>query len=191
MVHSLRRSLILIPLMLLPACVASSTTGEAERLPAPTSQPGGYDGQPALEISGKDMDGKVVKLSGLRGKVVLVDFWATWCGPCVGEIPHEKRLAEKFKGRPFAILGISNDHKRETLKTFLDREKLPWPNIFDVNSAITQRWEVDAYPTFVVVNHRGVIVERWVGAGQMAEIEAVIEKAVNAAENDLSQPSEG
>jgi thiol-disulfide isomerase/thioredoxin len=126
--------------------------------------------------------GEAIKLSDYRGKVVLLDFWATWCGPCRNEIPHERALASRFNGRPFAILGISQDGNREELAAFLQTNPLPWANIFDGDGKITGRWNVSGIPTFVLIDHNGQIRNRWVGGGQSSEIETAVAAAVAAAE---------
>src|SRR5215211_5341510 len=62
------------------------------------------------EVAGFDADGKPVKLSDHKGKVVMISFWGTWCGPCQQQIPHERQMVtEKYRGRPFAILGVARD----------------------------------------------------------------------------------
>ena len=74
-------------------------------------------GNKAPEIGGESADGIPVQLSKYNGKVVLVDFWATWCGPCRALIPHEKELHRQYDTRPFVILGVSRDEKREERRT--------------------------------------------------------------------------
>ncbi|MCE9534575.1 MAG: TlpA family protein disulfide reductase [Planctomycetes bacterium] len=138
-------------------------------------------GQTAPEISGSGVDGKSIRLSEFKGKVVLVDFWATWCGPCVREIPHERDMLNKFKGRPFAILGVSVD-KREDLQRFLASDNLPWPNILDEGHKIASNWKVESYPTFVLIDHQGNIRQRWIGGGKSSKIEAAVAKLVDEAE---------
>ena len=66
-------------------------------------------GKPAPEIDGVGFDGKPLKLSDYRGKVVVLVFWGTWCGPCMREVPHERELAERLKDKPFAVLGVNCD----------------------------------------------------------------------------------
>jgi thiol-disulfide isomerase/thioredoxin len=180
---SCRRAVIL-GLLLLTGCASSSTSGDVDgSAPAPpTGGAGTTVGLKAREIEGADTDGTTVKLSQYRGKVVLVDFWATWCGPCIGLIPHEKKLVEKYKNRPFVILGVSNDHSLEDLQRFLKRDPLPWPNIFDKGSDILNDWLVQGLPTLVLVDAGGNIVGRWVGAGEPNGVDQAVEKAVKRAE---------
>src|SRR4051794_21929179 len=68
------------------------------------------------EVEADDVDGKPMKLSECRGKVIVVSFWATWCGPCMGMVPDEKALVERMKGRPFALIGVNCDDDREAAK---------------------------------------------------------------------------
>jgi thiol-disulfide isomerase/thioredoxin len=139
------------------------------------------DGNKSPEISGTDVNGKPVSISQFSGKVVLLDFWATYCGPCLAAIPHEVELQKKYSGRPFAILGVSVDQEKDDLRQFLNQQPLPWPNIYDENGVIAKQWGVRGIPTFVLIDHQGKIAKRWVGA-QLDEIDSAVEKAVNDAE---------
>jgi thiol-disulfide isomerase/thioredoxin len=148
----------------------------------PSLPAGAGIGQKALEIEGRDVDGRTVRLSDLKGKVVLVDFWATWCVPCRMLIPHELELVNTYKGRPFAILGISRDHSVEDLQEFLAKEKLPWSNIHDASGDIIHAWRVETMPSFVLIDDQGIIRGRTQASSDMGDLDALIPQLVRKAE---------
>jgi thiol-disulfide isomerase/thioredoxin len=142
-------------------------------------------GTPAPEVNGEDSAGNKISLSGYKGKVVLLDFWATWCPPCVALIPHEKKLVAEMKGRPFALLGVSADNAPADLRDFEKTEALPWPSLFDGRGGkIAQDWKIDAFPTMVLIDHQGKVRYRIVGGGRDAErtLDAAVHKLVEEAE---------
>lgn len=83
-----------------------------------------------FRLEGPGLDGKMIRVSDYRGKVLLVDFWATWCGPCLHELPNVLDAYDKYHPNGFDILGVSLDHDREDLEAFIKNRKLPWKQIF-------------------------------------------------------------
>jgi Thiol-disulfide isomerase and thioredoxins len=115
-------------------------------------------GKVAPEVLCLNIDGdKDDKLSNYKGKVVVLDIWATWCGPCRAMIPHEREMNEKLKGKPFAFISISGDDKKETLTAFLEKEKMPWTHWFADRKGILKDWNIRFYPTMYILDHKGVI----------------------------------
>ena len=88
-------------------------------------------GKPAPEIDGVDFHGMPLKLSDYQGKVVVVVFWGSWCGPCMALVPHERELVERLKGQPFALLGVDCEEDKDTARGVMARERMTWPNWFD------------------------------------------------------------
>ncbi|NBV88062.1 MAG: TlpA family protein disulfide reductase, partial [Betaproteobacteria bacterium] len=84
-----------------------------------------------MEITGTLLSGQPFDQKSLAGKVVLVDFWATWCGPCVAEIPNVLEQYEKYHAKGFEVVGISLDEDRETLAKFVAEQKIPWPILYE------------------------------------------------------------
>ena len=118
-------------------------------------------GRVAPEVKCENLDGQTVKLSALRGKVVVLDIWATWCGPCRAMIPHERELVQRLQYKSFALVSISVDDKKETVVNFLKREPMPWTHWW---CGIVKDWEIHAYPTIYVLDAKGVIRHKFVGA---------------------------
>src|SRR3954470_17569726 len=102
-------------------------------------------GMTAPEIRGEDLDGVPFKLSDYRGKVVVMSFWASWCPPCKALMPHERAMVERFKGRPFAMLGVNADEeKHAALKVAID-EGVNWRSWWDGgNNAIQKTYAIRA-----------------------------------------------
>lgn len=114
-------------------------------------------GKVAPDIIGKDIQGKPLKLSDFRGKVVILDFFADWCPYCAQMYPHERVMLQKFAGKPFAIVGVNCD-VRERFQQVVAQGKVTWPSFYDgPGGSISERWNVAGYPTIYVLNADGVI----------------------------------
>ena len=121
-------------------------------------------GEPAPEISGVDLDGKPMKLSDYRGKVVLLSFWAMWCASCVEFIPHEKAIAKRFEAEPFAILGVNGDSDLEKAKAGVTQHGIPWRSFRDEHAEepkISKAWSVRGWPKTYLIDREGIIRKRW------------------------------
>jgi len=117
-------------------------------------------GKVAPDIHGEDVDRKPMRLSDHRGKIVVLVFWGTWCGPCMGFVPREKALVKRLKDRPFVLLGINSDSDRDKLKTRMEKEGITWRSWWDggkTGGPIATRWDVHAWPTIIVLDEKGVI----------------------------------
>ena len=111
---------------------------------------------PPLDLT--QLNGKVLKLDSLKGQVVLVNYWATWCPPCVHEMPSMQRLATKFKTKPFTILGVNMAETNQEVESFLKtRVKIDFPIVLDKDGKALKDWEVFAFPTSYVLDKQGKI----------------------------------
>lgn len=119
------------------------------------------------EISAPTIDGKDFKLSSLKGKVVLMDFWATWCAPCVQEQPELKKLYEKYKtqvdSKEFEILGISLDKSKENWQKVVEKNQINWPQIGDLKfwkSPIAKAYSINELPYNLIIDGEGKIIAK-------------------------------
>jgi peroxiredoxin len=109
------------------------------------------------------LDGQYFTLRDLRGKVVLLDFWATWCKPCWEALPTLKGLANRMSGEPFVMVGISSDRTREEAAAYVEKVAIAWPQFWDEKNSARMAFGVSHYPTHLVINHEGRIVHRETG----------------------------
>jgi len=115
-------------------------------------------GSPVPEIDGEDLDGKPLKLSDFRGKVVLLDFWGTWCGFCIADVPKYQKLLQRLAGKPFVILGIDKDSDRDAARKLVAEKGMSWQSWWDGEAApITSQWNVQSWPTLYLIDAAGVI----------------------------------
>lgn len=134
-------------------------------------------GNAAPDVTGTGLDDKKVKLSSYQGKVVLLDVWATWCGPCRAMIPHERELVKKMDGKPFVLLSVSCDDAKADLTDFLKDEPMPWTHWFDGKGGpVAKAYKIKAFPTLYLIDKKGVIREKWVGAPKAEEMDKKIEE---------------
>lgn len=136
-------------------------------------------GKPAADllgdVLGKDLDGKEVKLSDLRGKVVILNFYASWCGPCNQEIPHLKDLLEKHGKEGLVVLGFNKEKDHEKEIAHAKKHEINYPVLLG-SDAIAAKLGVNAFPTNYFVDRKGVLRQREVGFDGAAPLAALVEK---------------
>jgi peroxiredoxin len=120
-------------------------------------------GTRAPEIGLRDLDGRPIRLSALRGKVVVVDFWASWCAPCREEMPVLERLYKKYKDDGLVVVGVSVDREKGNVRKFLKRNPVSFPIVHDSGHQVAGRYEPPRMPSSFIIDKRGVV--RHVHAG--------------------------
>jgi thiol-disulfide isomerase/thioredoxin len=125
-------------------------------------------GNDAPSFRGVSLDGKVYNSEDLKGKVVLLDFWATWCGPCKRSMPITEKMHEDYKSKGLVILGIDVGEKRETVEKFMTTAPFGYPVIMGDEAGMTTAYSVNLFPTFVVIGPDGKVVSHQFGFSESA-----------------------
>ncbi len=121
-----------------------------------------------LEMKFTAVDGREVDLSKMKGKVVLIDFWATWCGPCVAELPNVKKAYGELHEKGFEIVGISLDKDEKKLTDFVAKNEMPWPQFCDGKgwgSVLAREHGISGIPAMWLVDKKGNLVDQSARAG--------------------------
>jgi thiol-disulfide isomerase/thioredoxin len=162
-----------------PALVSAWAAGASAE---PKLKP--WDGaNPPPSIDLKTLDGQPFTLGQLRGKVVIVNFWATWCEPCVEEMPSMQKLRTHLAGQPFEIVAVNHQEGEARIRSFLKKVPLEFTIVRDTDGAVTRAWKARIFPSSYVVDGEGKI--RYVLAGStdwespdaMKQIQALLPSA--------------
>lgn len=143
-------------------------------------------GQAAPELAGIDLEGKPLSLKDHQGKVVMVSFWAHWCGPCIALVPHERELVERFKDKPFVLLGVNGDEPGKELVEKTKAINVTWRSFQNQpeEKAVkhSEKWNVITWPTVYLIDHQGIIRKKWIGRVDPKLLDEAIETLVKQAE---------
>jgi thiol-disulfide isomerase/thioredoxin len=129
----------------------------------PASAPAVWGGGPAPGLALKDIEGRAHELTDYRGKVVLVNFWATWCEPCRQEMPSIQRLSQKLAGKPFVVLAVNVDEPESRVRNFLNQTRFDLPVLLDINKSATREWGARLLPVTFLVGPDGRLRYRVLG----------------------------
>lgn len=128
----------------------------------------------------KDVDGKPLSIAAFKGKVVLVDFWATWCGPCVRELPNVIKAYEKYHDKGMEIVGISLDNEEDALRAFMKKNKMTWQQYFDGKgwqNRLAVKYGVNSIPATYLLDKEGKIIAKDLrGEELVAQLEKALAK---------------
>jgi len=139
------------------------------------------------------LDGSRFTLDEMGGKVVLIDFWATWCGPCREELPHIKKIAQEFANEPLVIISVSWDSDEAKWKEFIAKNGMTWAQYRDADHGLANAFSINAIPHYFTIDSDGVLTSEMVGEGSNVEgkLKKLIAKAKAARESIASTASPG
>ncbi len=143
---------------------------------SPSTAPGAPED--AAPLSGKTLDGKNVSLADYKGKVVLVDFWATWCDPCKDEIPELIKLQKALGPKGFVILGVSMDEDVKEVAPFAKAAKINYPVILNGGEQAPMGWIVPGLPTAYLIGKDGKAINRLFGSKSVKKLQIDVEAAL-------------
>lgn len=135
----------------------------------------------APDFSFTSLEGEHITLEDLRGKVVLLDFWGTWCPPCVESVPELRNLYKRYsKEGTFMIIGISSDSDEEEWREFTVKNKMVWPQYRDKDRRIQRAFGIHAFPTYILIDHEGIVRFSSIGLSwqRSASLDGAIQKQV-------------
>lgn len=130
---------------------------------------------PAFSL--KDVSGNTVSQSALKGKVGLINFWATWCEPCKVEMPSMNNLFMKLKDKGFLVLAVSIDDSDEQVKKFVNEHPVDFPVLRNSSVDVAVKYKVFAYPTTFLIDRKGIIRDRYIGESDWLDPKII--KAIN------------
>lgn len=125
-----------------------------------------------MEVTGNTADGKEFDWNSYRGKYVLVQFWATWCGPCRQEIPNIARHLQMYGDRGFAVVGVNLDEDRSAFDSFMQQSQLPWSNIVSDQgrNSTAERYAISSLPTLILVDPQGKVISMQAGGKNLGKL---------------------
>jgi peroxiredoxin len=137
--------------------------------------------QPAPDFNLKDLEGRQVSLSDYKGQVVLLNFWATWCGPCRKEIPDIRAVYNSYKDKGFAVIAVDIGETATVVSPFVKQFEMNFPVLLDSNMAVARQYEAFSIPTSLFLDRQGVIREIRIGAMPQSVIEQAVTKLLKEA----------
>jgi TonB family protein len=154
--------------------------GQAQNTLQPRVSNASWVGKTAPDFTLKTTDGQTIRLCDLQGQVVLLDFWASWCGPCLRELPSIEKLHREFKNKGVVILGV-NPEEPDVARAFVRLRKFTFPTVLDEDHSVGQLYQIRAIPTVIVLDARGTVVAHFIGLRPESDLRAAIQQAQDGA----------
>jgi len=185
----LRNAIVLIVVIVVVFFMLVAGRRLRNRSAADTLHTGDVKGALAPDFSLKTIDGKNVKLSDLRGKAVLLNFWATWCGPCKIEIPWFMELEKQYAAQGLVVIGVAmDDNAEDVVPKFAQNMKIDYPVLLGTEAVADQYGGVEGLPTTFYIGRDGKIVKRIAGLTSHSDIEESIKAALNTPASQAPAP---
>lgn len=141
---------------------------------------------PAFTVTA--LDGSKFNLDEMGGRVVLIDFWATWCGPCNAELPHMKKIAKEFAGQPLVIISVSWDSDEAKWKDFIAKNEMTWVQYRDADHSLSNTFGINAIPHYFTIDSDGVLTAEMLGEG--SDVEGKLKKLIARAKAEQATTRE-
>ena len=126
------------------------------------------------------LDGSKFNLDAMGGRVVLIDFWATWCGPCNAELPHMQKIAKEFAGQPLVIISVSWDADEAKWKDFIQKHEMTWVQYRDADHKLSEQFGIESIPHYFTIDSDGVLTAEMMGSG--SDVEGKLKKLIKRAQ---------
>ena len=155
--------------------------------PSPTLQ-----GSQAPDFELKNSQGNIVRLSDYRGNLVFLNFWATWCGPCIDELPAMMEMNGQFAGRSFEMLGVSFDTDWDDVNGYLDEHRIELSTVLDPAQTMRQSFRTTGVPETFLIDGNGIVLKKYIGAKPWSTpyMIAEVEEMLNMVETTSFAPPE-
>ena len=136
----------------------------------------------APDFSFTSTQGEYITLDDLKGKVVVLDFWGTWCPPCVASVPELRNLHKRFsRESAFVMIGVSSDRDENAWRNFMDKNRMIWPQFRDKEGRVMEAFNIRAFPTYVVIDHEGIVRFQRAGWQAPGVLDDVIKRHIRLA----------
>ena len=173
---------VILGLLVVQSCASAVPDKTVERIPGPppvdklAAAP--EVGRRAPDFTLTDLDGKQIRLSDLRGKVVFINFWATWCPPCRAEMPEIEAFHQEYKSKDVVVIGVDILESENVVRKFVEQGGYTWTFVIDTTGEVSSLYKVNAIPASYFIDREGVIRAVNIGAMTKRAMEAKISQAM-------------
>lgn len=174
-------ALTLVALVVIQGCANNnpdSDRGAGTGAQAVELEPAPEVGHPAPDFTLRDLDGNAVRLSDLRGEVVFINFWATWCPPCRAEMPEIEAVHQEYKDKGVVVLGVDISEPASTVRQYIQQGGFSWTIVLDSIGEVARDYQIAAIPTSFFIDQEGIIRAVNIGAMTKRAMEAKLAEAM-------------